>query len=104
VHRRCRGGYAAVAMLVGHGVVAFRDPFGIRPLVVGYRGEGSNREYMVASESVALDVLGFACSATSPRARRVHRRAAPAAHAAVRREPGAAPCIFEHVYFARPDS
>jgi amidophosphoribosyltransferase len=59
VHRRCRGGYAAVAMLVNLGVVAFRDPFGIRPLVIGQRGEGDAREYMVASESVALDVLGF---------------------------------------------
>ena len=59
VHRRCLGGYAAVAMLVNYGVVAFRDPFGIRPLVVGVRDTDRGQEHMVASESVALDVLGF---------------------------------------------
>lgn len=105
VHRRCRGGYAAVAMLVNHGVLAFRDPFGIRPLVVGYRGEGSQREYMVASESVALDVLGFRLlSDVAPgeavfidAQRHLHMQQCAVA-------PVLRPCIFEHVYFARPDS
>lgn len=105
VHRRCRGGYAAVAMLVNHGVIAFRDPYGIRPLVVGYRGEGSDREYMVASESVALDVLGFRLlSDVQPgeavfidAERRLHMRQCAD-------NPRLTPCIFEHVYFARPDS
>jgi amidophosphoribosyltransferase len=105
VHRRCRGGYAAVAMLVNLGVVAFRDPFGIRPLVIGQRGEGDAREYMVASESVALDVLGFTLlgdvapgEAVFIDARRqLHRRQCAA-------KPELRPCIFEHVYFARPDS
>jgi amidophosphoribosyltransferase len=59
VHRRCRGGYAAVGLLVNYGVVGFRDPLGIRPLVVGERDSENGKEYMIASESVALDVLGY---------------------------------------------
>lgn len=105
VHRRCRGGYAAVAMLVNYGIIAFRDPFGIRPLVLGFRGEGEDREYMVASESVALDVLGFQLlSDVAPGEavyidadRKLHRRQCA-------ENPSLNPCIFEHVYFARPDS
>ncbi|MEM6604959.1 MAG: amidophosphoribosyltransferase [Pseudomonadota bacterium] len=105
VHRRCKGGYAAVAMIVGHGIVAFRDPWGIRPLVLGYRGEGDDREYMVASESVALDVLGFSLlSDVAPgeaifinQDRELHRQQCAQSVALH-------PCIFEHVYFARPDS
>ena len=59
VHRRCRGAYAAVAMITGFGIVAFRDPCGVRPLVYGKRETGEGTEYMIASESVALDTLGF---------------------------------------------
>ncbi len=105
VHRRCRGGYAAVAMIVDHGVVGFRDPLGIRPLVIGVRDNGAGEEFMVASESVALDVLGF----------RMLDDVAPGeavfidCHGALHRRqcatnPRLMPCIFEHVYFARPDS
>ncbi len=59
MHKRCKGGYAVVAMIVGFGIVAFRDPHGIRPLVLGANEHGGKKEYMVASESVALDVLQF---------------------------------------------
>ncbi|WOJ94298.1 amidophosphoribosyltransferase [Congregibacter variabilis] len=105
VHRRCRGGYAAVAMIVNYGVIAFRDPWGIRPLVVGYRGEGSEREYMVASESVALDVLGFRLLGDVAPGEAVYIDAQRQLHMRQCAEaPVLRPCIFEHVYFARPDS
>ena len=105
VHQRCRGGYAAVALLVNYGVVGFRDPLGIRPLVIGTRESSTGQEYMVASESVALDVLGFTLLGDVAPGEAVfidqdgvlHRRLC-AEHTSLR------PCIFEHVYFARPDS
>ncbi len=59
VHKRCSGGYAIVAMIIGYGIVAFRDPNGIRPLVLGEREGDGGKDYMVASESVALDALQF---------------------------------------------
>src|SRR5437868_8153320 len=105
VHRRLKGAYAVVAMIAGYGVLAFRDPYGIRPAVIGYNETGAGREYMVASESVAVDALGF----------RVLRDVAPGE--AVFIEEGGDfhsqqcaprsslnPCIFEYVYLARPDS
>ncbi|GEN22404.1 amidophosphoribosyltransferase [Halomonas cupida] len=105
VHRRCLGGYAAVAIINGVGLVAFRDPHGIRPVVFGTRDEGQGQEVMIASESVALDVGGF----------ELHRDLAPGEAIFVDMDgeihtqlcadrPQLAPCIFEHVYLARPDS
>ena len=105
VHKRCRGAYAAVAMITGFGIVAFRDPYGIRPIVFGKRDTEQGPEYMVASESVALDALGF----------ELIRDVAPG-EAVVIDDKGNlstkqcadnakyAPCIFEYVYLARPDS
>jgi amidophosphoribosyltransferase len=105
VYRRVRGGYAVVMTVLGLGVVAFRDPNGIRPLVLGKRSSEAGDEYAVASESVALDLAGF---------ERV-RDVAPG-EAVILTEDGRmlarqcavqqslSPCIFEFVYFARPDS
>ena len=58
MYRRCRGGYAVVVMVIGHGILGFRDPNGIRPLVIGSRETHKGTEWMLASESVALDMLG----------------------------------------------
>jgi amidophosphoribosyltransferase len=105
VHGRCRGGYSVVSLVLGLGLVAFRDPHGIRPLVLGRRETPEGIEYAVASESVALDILGFArlrdvkpgeCVVVTPRGE---------IHSEVCARVGEhAPCIFEFVYFARPDS
>ncbi|KGK42919.1 amidophosphoribosyltransferase [Nitrincola sp. A-D6] len=105
VHQRCQGGYAVVAIITGYGVLAFRDPHGIRPLVYGKRIVNGQAEYMVASESVALDTSGF---------ERV-RDIIPGEAIFIDRDGGLhlqqctqqqtlAPCLFEYVYLARPDS
>jgi amidophosphoribosyltransferase len=102
VHRRVRGSYAVIAMIAGHGVLAFRDPFGIRPLSMGRSADGS---VMVASETVALEGTGH----------QLERHVAPgeavyidlAGHVHTRQcalTPHLTPCIFEYVYLARPDS
>ena len=105
VHRRCRGGYAAVAMIPGFGTLGFRDPNGIRPLVYGKRASEDGVEYMIASESVALDTLDFTLIADVAPGEAVFidvegristHQCAP--------QPVLSPCIFEFVYFARPDS
>ena len=59
VHKRCRGAYAVVAMIAGYGMLAFRDPYGIRPLIIGRNEQMGGTEYIVASESVAIEPLGF---------------------------------------------
>jgi amidophosphoribosyltransferase len=105
VHRRCRGAYAVVAMIAGYGLLAFRDPFGIRPLVIGRSQTEEGPEYLIASESVALTPFGF----------ELMRDVLPG-EAVFIDESGKfnsrqcaaksllAPCIFEYVYLARPDS
>ena len=105
VYRRCRGGYAAVVMVIGHGVLGFRDPNGIRPLVLGQRRTPRGTEYMLASESVALDMLSFELVRDVAPGEAVFIDEQGRLHsqqcvATVRHTP----CIFEYVYFARPDS
>ncbi len=105
VHRRCRGGYAALAMLVNYGIVGFRDPLGIRPLVVGKRETDDGPDYMIASESVALDVLGFTLIGDVAPGEAIYIDAQRNLHRQqCALNPKLKPCIFEHVYFARPDS
>jgi len=105
VHQRCHGAYAVVAMIAGYGLLAFRDIFGIRPLVIGVNDEKHGNEYLVASESVALDTLGF----------RFLRNIAPGEAVFIdfngklhsrqcSDKASLNPCIFEYVYLARPDS
>jgi amidophosphoribosyltransferase len=105
VHRRCKGGYAVVAMIVGFGVVAFRDPNGIRPLVLGERTTDAGTDYMVASESVALDVLQFSRLRDLLPGECVFIENDGLLHSGTYAEAAKhTPCIFEYVYFARPDS
>jgi len=105
LHRRCKGGYSVVAMLVGHGLVAMRDPHGIRPLVLGMREHAKGPEYMVASESVALDALGFDLVRDVAPGEAIYIEQNGRLHAKQCAEnPSLTPCIFEYVYFARPDS
>ncbi len=105
LHQRCRGGYAAVAMITGFGILGFRDPNGIRPIIFGERITDLGKEYIIASESVAIDALDF----------NVIRDIKPGEAVFITRDgelftrqcaesPNYSPCIFEHVYLARPDS
>ncbi len=105
VHRRCRGAYAAIVMITGHGILALRDPWGIRPLVYGKRETAQGTEYMAASESVALDVLGFELIADVKPGEAVFFSLDGQVHTRQCAEkPVYSPCIFEYVYLASPDS
>lgn len=105
LYKRCRGAYATVVMIAGFGVLAFRDPNGIRPLIFGERKTKQGSDFMVSSESVALQAAGFElCRDVAPgeaifieSSGKLHQRQCANAvdHC---------PCIFEYVYLARPDS
>ncbi|MCM0043737.1 MAG: amidophosphoribosyltransferase [Burkholderiaceae bacterium] len=105
LHKRVRGSYAVVAQIAGHGLLAFRDPYGIRPLCIGFSDSDKGPEYVVASESVALEGLGF----------RFLRDVMPGEAIFIDNDgqlynqqcaqnPTLNPCAFEFVYLARPDS
>jgi len=107
VHRRCRGAYAVVAMITGFGIVGFRDPNGIRPIVFGERESEDGLEYMMASENVALDALDFKLTRDIKPGEAIFVERSGKLHTAQCADPDKidhAPCIFEYVYFARPDS
>ena len=105
VHRRVRGAYAVVAMITDYGILAFRDPYGIRPVVFGFRETPEGREVMVASESVALDTQGFELERDLMPGEAIFIEPNGMVHTRVCAEDTVySPCIFEHVYFARPDS
>ncbi len=101
-----KGGYGVVAVILGVGLIAFRDPFGIRPLVFGERKlEDGRTEYMVASESVALDVNGFnLVRDVKPGEALLITKDGKFYSSICAEHPKLQPCIFEYVYFARPDS
>ncbi|MGZ8135903.1 MAG: amidophosphoribosyltransferase [Methylococcaceae bacterium] len=105
VHRRCRGAYAVVIMIAGVGILGFRDPHGIRPVVFGKRKSEQGHEFMIASESVALDVLGFDIIRDIAPGEAVFIEESGVLHTQQCAEvTDHCPCIFEYVYFARPDS
>src|SRR5437763_11305064 len=105
VHRRSRGAYAIVSMIAGYGLLAFRDPYGIRPLIIGVNEAMGGREYVIASESVALEALGFQVLRDVAPGEAIYIDLAGQFHARqCADDPVLMPCIFEYVYLARPDS
>src|SRR3954470_8761532 len=105
VHRRSRGAYAIVSMIAGYGLLAFRDPYGIRPLIIGVNEAMGGREYLAASESVALEPLGFSVLRDVAPGEAIFVDQTGQFHARRCAEPSSLnPCIFEYVYLARPDS
>ena len=105
LHERCQGAYAVVVMIVGYGLVAFRDPYGIRPLVLGERAGVQGRSLMVASESVALDVLGYQhLGDIAPGEAVVIKPDGTIEREICASQTELTPCLFEYVYLARPDS
>ena len=105
VHERCSGGYAVIIMIIGFGIVAFRDPNGIRPLILGKRKSDTGEDYIVASESVALDVTHFDIDRDIlPGEGLIIENNGKIQNKICSQNNSYSPCIFEFVYFARPDS
>lgn len=105
LHKKARGAYAVVASIVGFGIVAFRDIYGIRPLVLGRRVTDLGTEYMVASESVAVDAVGFEFVRDVAPGEAIYITKEGELHSQLCSDNAElVPCLFEYVYFARPDS
>jgi amidophosphoribosyltransferase len=104
VFRRAHGSYSVVGMIAGQGLFAFRDPYGIKPMAFGRRTLRGQKSYAVASESVVLDLLGFEDIRTPRPGEALFVDLAGQLHSHQVAEPQAHPCLFEFVYFARPDS
>ncbi len=105
MHKRCKGAYSVIAMISGKGVLGFRDLHGIRPVVLGYKDTDKGREYAIASESVALDTLDFTLMRDLKPGESVFITLDGELHTHESKYAEvASPCIFEYVYFARPDS
>lgn len=105
VHERAEGAYAAIVLITGYGILGFRDPYGIRPLIYGKRETARGTEYMIASESVALSVLGYEIIADLKPGEAVYIESNGRIHSRQCVEIACySPCIFEYVYLARPDS
>ena len=105
VHKRCSGAYAVVALIAGYGLVAFRDIHGIRPLILGRKKNSSGYSYIVASESVALDLLGYETVRDLEPGESIFIDIKGKMHNSIYSENlDLNPCIFEYVYFSRPDS
>ncbi|MCG1042961.1 amidophosphoribosyltransferase [Mycetohabitans sp. B8] len=105
VHRRVKGSYAIVALIAGYGLLAFRDPHGIRPLAIGKHDTAQGTEWMIASESVALEGIGFEFVRDVAPGEAVFIGMDGKLHAKqCAQHPSLNPCIFELVYLARPDS
>ncbi|MFT5548404.1 MAG: amidophosphoribosyltransferase [Candidatus Azotimanducaceae bacterium] len=104
-HKRIEGAYAVIAMLTGKGILGFRDPHGIRPVVYGKRDTDEGVEYMIASESVALQASGFELISDIKPGEAIYIDADNNLHRKQCTENSSlSPCIFEYVYLARPDS
>lgn len=105
LHQRCTGAYAAVVLVNGQGLVAFRDPYGIRPLCYGAKQTEHGTSYMIASESVALNALGYKCWGDVQPGEAIFINMSGQLfreHCADKYQ--LSPCLFEYVYLARPDS
>lgn len=104
VFKRIEGGYSVAALIVGHGILAFRDPNGIRPLTLGIRNKGGKNEYIVSSESVAIQTLGYEILRDVNPGEVVFIDKNHDLHTKQCEKAPMRPCIFEYVYLARPDS
>ncbi len=104
VHRRCQGSYSAVALIGGQGIVAFRDPYGIRPLVLGKRKYGMKEEYIICSESTVMKPLGYEFIRDIRPGEAVFIDTKNHVHARICKKGELSPCAFEWIYLAAPDS